>query len=260
MSINAQTLVGGFKKYPLLVASALMTLVLLGVLYSRSGLIDAQQQELDKYLTEGSRHRANISNAAQLQEQLDFLIQANKAVRERALTAEGLAQNLQYFYRLESEVGIKYVDLRPGSRFSGKSSTYVPLNHIVNVRGSFTQIITFLRRLEQGVYFCRINTAFASRDGDFVTLNLNLDLLGVPSLSNIALLIAIPVGLAAAPASDIGSPQKRMVTVDLARTLLTTKQYEGGSDYIVQNDPFNPMKPVVDASATKRCWHASAIG
>jgi len=180
MSINTQALIGGLKKYPLLVISALMTLVLLGTLYARSGLIEAQQEELNKYLAEGSRHRANILNAAQLQEQLDFLIQANKAVKDRALTAGGLAQNLQYFYRLEAEVGIKYLDLRPGSRFSGKSSVYVPLNHIVNVEGSFTQIITFLRRLEQGAYFCRINTASASSNEDVVTLNLNLDLLGVP--------------------------------------------------------------------------------
>ena len=181
MSINTQALIGGFKKYPLLVISVLMTLVLLGILYARSGLIEAQQAELNKYLAEDSRHRANISNTAQLQEQLDFLIQANKAVKDRALIAGGLAQNLQYFYRLEAEVGIKYLDLRPGSRLSGKSSTtYVPLNHIVNVQGSFTQIITFLRKLEQGVYFCRINSALVSSDGDVVTLNLNLDLLGVP--------------------------------------------------------------------------------
>jgi Tfp pilus assembly protein PilO len=180
MSIKTQALIGGLKKYPLLVISALVALVLLGTLYSRSGLIEAQQEELDKYLAESSRHRANIANAAQLQDQLNFLIQANKAVKDRALTAEGLAQNLQYFYRLEADVGIKYLDLRPGSKYTGKSSIYVPLNHIVNVQGSFTQIITFLRRLEQGVYFCRINTASASSNGDVVTLNLNLDLLGVP--------------------------------------------------------------------------------
>ena len=47
------------------------------------------------------------------------------------------------------------------------------------------------------------------------------------ALSSIFLVIAIPVGLAAAPASDIGSSQKRMVTVDLARTLLTAKPYDG---------------------------------
>jgi hypothetical protein len=180
MSIKTQALIGGLKKYPLLVISAVVALVLLGALYSRSGLIEAQQEELDKYLAESSRHRANIANAAQLQDQLNFLIQANKAVRDRALTAEGLAQNLQYFYRLEADVGIKYLDLRPGSKYTGKASTYVPLNHIVNVQGSFTQIITFLRRLEQGVYFCRINSASAASNGDIVTLSLNLDLLGVP--------------------------------------------------------------------------------
>lgn len=65
------------------------------------------------------------------------------------------------------------------------------------------------------------------------------------------LLVAVPVGLSAAPASDIGLPEKRMVTVDLARTLLTTKPYAGGVDYIVRNDPFNPAKPVVESAAVK---------
>jgi hypothetical protein len=70
------------------------------------------------------------------------------------------------------------------------------------------------------------------------------------ALSSIFLLIVIPAGAAAAT-SDIGSPQKRMVTVDLARTLLTTKPYAGGPDYIARHDPFNPMKPVLDAPVTK---------
>jgi len=54
------------------------------------------------------------------------------------------------------------------------------LNYLVIVQGDFTQIITFLKRLEQGAYFCRINTAVASASGSNVTLNLNLDLLGIP--------------------------------------------------------------------------------
>ncbi len=181
MSINAQVITGGLKKYPILVISGLLVLIFLAILYFRSDLIDTQQAELDKYSIESGRYRANIASSAQLQDQLNFLVQANSAIRDRALTVDGLAQNLQYFYKLEAEFGIKYLDLRPGARAGvvGKADSYVPLNYIVNVQGSFVQVMSFLRRLEQGAYFCRINSAVASARDSSVTLNLNIDFLGV---------------------------------------------------------------------------------
>lgn len=181
MSIDAQTILGACKKYPILIISAVISVGLLATLYFRSDLLDAQQAELDTYLAESSRHRLNILSAAGLQDQFNFLVEANQAVKSRSLMVEGLAQNLQYFYRLESEVGIKYLELRPGSKPpAGKSLIYVPLNYIVSVQGDFPQIVSFLRHLEQGSYFCRINSALTTSNGDAITLKLNLDLLAVP--------------------------------------------------------------------------------
>jgi hypothetical protein len=181
MSISGQSIGNSLRKQPLLAAAFSLSLVLGATIYLRSGLLDEQQLELDRHSEESSRQRANIANAAQLQEQLQFLIQANEAVRNRALTVEGLAQNLQYFYRLESEIGIKYIDLRAGLKAPAvKSPIYVPLNYIVSVQGSFSQVISFLRRLEQGAYFCRVNSALTSSTDSVVTLNLNVDFLAVP--------------------------------------------------------------------------------
>jgi uncharacterized membrane protein len=114
MSIDARTLTAVVKKYPIPVISAIIAVVLVVVLYLRSDLSVLQQAQLDKFTAEGKLYRTNVSNSAQLEEQIDFMVQANAAVRARALNASGLAENLQYFYRLESEVGIKYRDLRPG--------------------------------------------------------------------------------------------------------------------------------------------------
>ena len=190
MSIDTRTFVTGIKKYPTLVACGIISVALVAMLYVRSDQFGIRQAELDRLSTEGSRYRANIANSAQLKEQLEFLVQANNAVKERAFKTESMALNLQYFYRLESETGVKYLDLRPGARPAepGKAapgkpvsaSAYIPLNYVVNVQGDFAQIITFLKRLEQGVYFCQINTAQAIGGGSVITLNLNLDLLGVP--------------------------------------------------------------------------------
>jgi hypothetical protein len=177
------SLVALLRRYPLLFACGAIALILLGVLYMRSDLIAAQQEELDKYSAEGRRYRSNIANGAQMQEHLDYLVQANKAVADRALKAGALAQNLQYFYRLESETGVRYIDLRPSGKPAAKGKVapiYVPLNYVVTVTGTFPQVIRFLRQLEHGEYFCRITAATASGTGGLATINLNLDILGVP--------------------------------------------------------------------------------
>ncbi|HEY8932415.1 MAG TPA: hypothetical protein VIM44_03780, partial [Rariglobus sp.] len=82
MSIDKRTLVTGVKKYPILVVSGIVSVLLLTILYVRSDLSDIQQAELDRLTAEGNRYRANIANSAQLKEQLDFLVQANNAVKE----------------------------------------------------------------------------------------------------------------------------------------------------------------------------------
>ena len=180
MSIDTQAIIARVKKYPILVVCAGLSIILFTLLYFRSDLTAKQQDELTALTDTGKRYRSNISNSAQLQEQLDFLMQANQAVKARALNADGLAENLQFFYRLESEVGIKYRDLRPGNRVSaGPQSAYVPINYIVNIEGSYVQVITFLKHLEQGACFCRITSASVSGGDANVSLNLNLDLLGV---------------------------------------------------------------------------------
>lgn len=185
MSLTAQKVVMGAKKHPVLVLCIIVSLLLLAVIYFRAGLITEQQAKLDELTKQGARYRTNISNAAQLQEQLNFMIKANEAVKARALPVDALAVNLQYFYRLEAEVGVKYLDLRPGSRTEttpakAEKRSYVPINYILAVQGTFAQIITFLKNLEQGAYFCRITNASASNSDDIVTINLSLDLLGVP--------------------------------------------------------------------------------
>lgn len=67
----------------------------------------------------------------------------------------------------------------------------------------------------------------------------------------LSLAMAIPFGSTVVVASDILSPQKRMVTVDLARTLLTAKSKEWSAEEIAQRNPFNPAKPVVSMQSQK---------
>jgi hypothetical protein len=207
MSIDSKAILVGLRKYPIIVICGFISFILAVVLYYRGDLRAEQEAQLNSLSAQNAQYRANITNSVQLQDQLEFLIQANKAVKARALSVEGIAQNLQYFYRLEIECGVRYLELGPGASSvaarpdkgkqqqarpdkgkqqqarpdKGKQQqAYLPISYTIGVEGDFNQIISYLRRLEQGVYFCRINTAAISGNGSVVTLNLNLDMLGVP--------------------------------------------------------------------------------
>ncbi|MDF3057211.1 MAG: hypothetical protein K0R17_1426 [Rariglobus sp.] len=60
------------------------------------------------------------------------------------------------------------------------------------------------------------------------------------------LLVAAPAGVMGQTASDISSPQKRMATLDLVRTLLTVKAVDGDAQAIEERNPFNPRQPIVN--------------
>jgi len=64
----------------------------------------------------------------------------------------------------------------------------------------------------------------------------------------IAALVA-PAGLCGAPKSDITAPQKRSETIELARTLLTTKPVETTDEEVAGKNPFNRVAPVVEVPA-----------
>lgn len=66
------------------------------------------------------------------------------------------------------------------------------------------------------------------------------------------LFIALTAGLYAAPSVDILPPQKRTASLDLVRSLLTTKPIDISADSLAKNNPFNPVKPVVEAETVSK--------
>jgi len=182
MKVDAQVVLGALRKYPVLSGAVLICIPLVVMCFFRADAIIEQQAELEKVKAESSLFRTNIANSSQLQQQVEFLAQAKAAIAKRAFRAESLPLNLQYFYKLEADVGVKYLNLNPSGRTApaaAKTGAYIPLNYNVSVQGNFHQIITYLRCLEQGAYFCRINSASGVSASGGVTLNLDLDLLAI---------------------------------------------------------------------------------
>jgi len=177
------------KKYPVGTGSAVLALLMSGALVMRYMELADAQAVYDDASAEGQKLTANISHAGQLDEQLKALEEANKAISARLVNPPDLAINLQYFYKLEADTGVKLLDTHPvdakGSERSAVKGLYTPVQYTVTLRGGYVQTLTFLRKLEHGTFFCRViggtcAQAQSEQDkgGGDTTMSLTIELLG----------------------------------------------------------------------------------
>jgi hypothetical protein len=156
------------------------------IYYRSDALPDAEKVLADK-TKEGELLAANIEDSNQLKEQQAAMVDANQVIADRMIQVGQLADNLQYFYRLESETGIKILDLRqnawsPPGKGAAKTF-YTPVGFQVSAQGDYPKVLDLLRRLETGEHYCRVTscdlkpTNAETRGGDLVVA-LNLELLG----------------------------------------------------------------------------------
>ncbi len=189
MAISNEQALALLKKNPLVTGMVAVCVVLLAALYFRMDKLPAETTQLEEKTREGRRLAENIKNSAQLPEQLAEVTAANKEIETRLVSSGQIANNSQYFFRLESETGVKLQGLRqvPTPRNAPKTGK-LPVGFTFSVQGTYTQVFDFLRRLESGTHYCRILTAnlvpldegSSGGRSDNVSLNLNLELLGTP--------------------------------------------------------------------------------
>jgi hypothetical protein len=191
MAISNEQVVALFKKNPVVSVAVILCLAMAGALYYRSDAISIAGMQLEEKTAEGKRLSANIKNSAQLPEQLARVTAASKEANSRLVRVGQLADNLQYFYKLEAETGVKFLDLRQTTDPVRAAKTgKIPVGFTLTVQGDYPLLFEFLRRLESGSHYCRVKAAnvvtFDQGAGagglrsDASKITLNLELLGVP--------------------------------------------------------------------------------
>jgi len=100
--------------------------------------------------------------------------------------ASQFGKNLQYFYKLEGDTGVKLVTdprIAPPLAKKDPQAAYVSIPCNLSVQGNLPQLLAFLRGLESGTHFARVQnvalTSSADRNAP-LSLSLNLELLGLP--------------------------------------------------------------------------------
>lgn len=180
------------KKHPVSAVAVLVAVVCGAVLYLRSSAVAERTEESARKAEEAAKMQANITSAVGLPEQTEAMKAATKEVEARLVRASQLAINLQYFYRMEADSGVKILDVRqnplPAGPRPGPRTIYTGIPYNVSVQGTFAQTLSFLKRLESGRHFSRfLNVTYtkaggseAAVSGELMTLTINLELLGQP--------------------------------------------------------------------------------
>jgi len=187
--MNFEAIKSYIKKYPVGTSAVIVALVVLAALIFRNMAMSELQGLYDNAAATGQRLTANITHAGRLDDQLQELDLANKTIASRLVNPLDLAINLQYFYKLEAETGVKLLDTHPvdvrNNTKAGAKGLYTPVQYVVSLQGEYVRTLSFLRRLEHGQFFCRIisgncGQAQASQEkgGGDTVMSLTIELLG----------------------------------------------------------------------------------
>ena len=174
------------KKHPIGVICGGISLLCGLALYLRSDVIDEMKAQIDAASQQSQAMLVNLRNSAGLAQQTEAIKQSAKQLEGRLVKSSQLATNLQYFYRLESDTGIKLTDVRQNQVGRAGGSIYIGIPYTVTFQGSFKQVMEFLQRIESGKYFSKFSsvsfnkTAGVESTGRMLSVNMNIELLGTP--------------------------------------------------------------------------------
>lgn len=182
------------KKQPIAFACGLIIVACGAALFFPREAVTNAQALYEEKEKEFQKIDANVRNSAGLAEAAAEMQEAGRQFEARLVRAPQLANNLQFFYRLENETGVKLIDVRqqpiPAPKQGVPRGAYAPVPFAVSVQGDYAQVHDFLRRVEAGPHFLRFSQVSLSKlaaagDARSATSNamsatINLELLGTP--------------------------------------------------------------------------------
>jgi Tfp pilus assembly protein PilO len=184
MNAALQQFLGYTRRNPLMVVS----ITIIVVLGSISGYLWERQQSLtgehDEVRRNGEDILQSLTSHARVTAEINTVTQALDFIDKNLINEADLAENLGYFYQIETASRIRLALLNQlSSQPQPADSPYKPVPFSLRATGSFRQIIRLLHELETGPRQLRIRTYALNQsvsDPDQVTLELTLEILGRP--------------------------------------------------------------------------------
>jgi hypothetical protein len=146
--MSNEELIAFLRKNIISVACVAVSILIGFVLYYRNDNLPHAEKVLADRAKEGELLAANIEDSADLKEQHAALVEANNAISDRMIHTGQLAENLQYFYKLESDTGTKLSDphqssYSPPSKSAPKTN-FIAIGFTLTAQGDYGQLIDLL--------------------------------------------------------------------------------------------------------------------
>lgn len=151
-----------------------------------SYLLWQRQQELasghDSVRRNGEDMLLSLSGLPRVSAELASVKEATDYIGNNLVRQGDLAENLGYFYQLETISRIHLVQLNQLTAQPGAAdAAYISVPFTVRATGSYRQVLRFIRELETGPRLCRIQTFMLTGGAeDKIQLDLSVDMLGHP--------------------------------------------------------------------------------
>lgn len=199
--MNTQDLIAKAKQYPIASVALGLSLLLAAFFYIRGMSHSEDLARRDKANAEWQTIEENVlKNSVNLETHLEMAQRLSQDVKGRLIQPTELAQNYQYFYRLEATTGVKINSLQQqpppppapaaAAPAGGERKSPAPpplfskVGYTLSVSGQFHQVLHFLHALENGEHFYHLNTFSIQRaaqaDNRLLTATMSFHLLGTP--------------------------------------------------------------------------------
>jgi hypothetical protein len=184
--MSNEELIAFLKKNVIAVSCVLASIAIVVVIYLRSDELPDTEKVFNDNSQQAALLQANIEDSEHLEEQHASVVASVDKMNDRMIHVGQLAENLQYFYKLESDTGAKLeprqVPWIPPSPNAPKT-TYTPVTFSLTAQGTYAQELDLLRRLEGGEHYCRILTCnihpIGEGRGGAILMSLTIELLGI---------------------------------------------------------------------------------
>ena len=149
-------------------------------LWQREREINVQHEEVRR---NGEKMFSALSSHGRVSTELQAVNEALKQIDDNVIVETDLAENLGYFYQMETLSRVRLTQLTPLSSQPVEDSAYKAIPFSMRATGTYPQLISFLRELESGPRQSRImtfNFTRADTKSNALTLGLTVELLGSP--------------------------------------------------------------------------------
>ena len=178
MSLQSSDLAVILRRYPFPAACLIVTLLCGGgswYLWGQNAELTLVNQDRAK---EGEAMLATLVGGSTQRQELATAREITHRI-ETNLLSDALAENYWYFYKIEEQTKVKMPDMHQlNTPPTDGSAGFRRVPYVIKVTGGFEQVAAFLLAIEVGPRLAKITSFNFSRNGQVITLDMNLDFLG----------------------------------------------------------------------------------